>query len=58
MQHLIDNRDAAIEMGRRGRRQVETVNGPDAHYEQTMAVYESLTHAAPRPVAPLAEPAA
>ncbi len=55
MQHLIDDRDAAIAMGRRGRQQVETVNGPDAHYEQTMAVYESLVPAAPRPAAPLSQ---
>ena len=53
MQHLIDDRAAAVEMGRRGRQQVETLNGPDAHYEQTMAVYESLVGIAPRRAAPL-----
>lgn len=48
MQHLLDDRDQAIEMGRRGRRQIETVNGPEAHYEQTMQVYESMMREAPR----------
>jgi len=48
MQHLLDDRDLAIEMGRRGRRQIETVNGPEAHYEQTMQVYESMMREAPR----------
>ncbi len=42
MQHLIDNRETAIAMGRAGRLQTETINGPDAHYEQTMAAYRSL----------------
>lgn len=42
MQHLLDRRDLAIEMGRNGRRQVETINGPDAHYDQTAQAYERL----------------
>jgi len=42
MQHLLDRRELAIEMGRNGRRQVETINGPDAHYDQTMQAYERL----------------
>jgi glycosyltransferase involved in cell wall biosynthesis len=46
MQFLIDNREAAIAMGRAGRLQTETINGPGAHYEQTMAAYRTL-----RPVA-------
>ncbi len=48
MGHLLARRDLAIEMGRSGRRQVETINGPAAHYEQTLRVYERL---APRPSA-------
>ena len=50
LQYLLDRRELAIEMGRAGRRQVETINGPQAHYEQTMRVYERLT---PRAAAPL-----
>ncbi len=42
MQHLLDRRELAIEMGRNGRRQVETINGPDAHYDQTMQAYDRL----------------
>lgn len=42
MQNLLDNRALAIQMGRNGRAQVETVNGPKTHYEQTMRVYERL----------------
>jgi glycosyltransferase involved in cell wall biosynthesis len=42
MQYLLDNRAAAVEMGRAGRRQIETINGPVAHYEQTLAAYRSV----------------
>lgn len=42
MQRLLDNRAEALEMGRAGRRQIESINGPDAHYEQTMAAYRSI----------------
>lgn len=42
MRFLLDNREIAIEMGRRGRQQVETVNSPEEHYRQTMRVYESV----------------
>lgn len=42
LQTLLDNRDLALEMGRNGRHQVETVNGPAAHYEQTYALYRRL----------------
>lgn len=42
MRYLLDRRDLAIEMGRNGRQKVETANGPDAHYDQTMAAYETL----------------
>jgi glycosyltransferase involved in cell wall biosynthesis len=45
MQFLIDNREAAIAMGRAGRLQTETINGPKAHYEQTMATYHALQSA-------------
>jgi len=47
MQFLLDRRELAVEMGRNGRRQVETVNGPAAHYEQTLRVYERLLAARP-----------
>ena len=55
IRHLHAHRDLAIEMGRAGRQQVETINGPDAHYEQTMRVYERL---APRPASTRIRPAA
>ncbi len=42
LQRLLDNRDEAIEMGRAGRQRIETINNPDTHYEQTMAVYRTL----------------
>lgn len=59
IQHLVDNRDTAIEMGRRGREQVETINGPEPHYDQTMQVYEKLVRDMPRHRAPFAvEPVA
>ena len=54
IQYLLDRRDLAIEMGRSGRRQVETLNGPDAHYEQTRQVYERLLA---RRAAPVRSPA-
>lgn len=47
IQKLLDDRDLAVEMGRRGRSQVETINGPEAHYEQTMVVYEKLLRESP-----------
>lgn len=54
MQALLDQRELAIEMGRNGRRQVEKVNGPDAHYEQTLRAYEQVLESAPRAHAPAA----
>lgn len=48
MQNLLDHRDLAIEMGRRGRSQVEALNGPETHYDQTMQVYERLLRESPR----------
>lgn len=42
IQNLLDDRALATEMGRRGRSRVESLNGPEAHYEQTMRVYEGL----------------
>lgn len=54
MQALLDQRELAIEMGRNGRRQVEKVNGPDAHYEQTLRAYEQVLEGAPRAHAPAA----
>jgi glycosyltransferase involved in cell wall biosynthesis len=59
LQYLLDRRELAIEMGRAGRRQTETINGPAAHYEQTMRVYERLVpgHAATAAPLPTATPA-
>ena len=51
MQNLLDNRELAIQMGRNGRAQVEAVNGPKAHYEQTMRVYERMLGETPQPAA-------
>ena len=55
LRYLHARREQAIEMGRAGRRQVELINGPAAHYEQTMRVYERL---APRPAPTRPHPAA
>ncbi len=37
----------AVEMGRRGRRQVEIVNSPETHYRQVNEVYENLLRGEP-----------
>jgi glycosyltransferase involved in cell wall biosynthesis len=42
IQYLLDNPDLTITMGRNGRQQVETVNNPQTHYEDIMAIYERL----------------
>lgn len=42
MQTMLANRQAIVQMGRNGRSQVDSINGPAAHYEQTMAVYERV----------------
>ena len=42
IQFLVDNREQAIDMGRRGRRRIESVNSPQAHYEQLYPVYDRL----------------
>lgn len=42
LQRLLDNRAEALEMGRKGREQIESINNPSAHYEQTMAAYRSI----------------
>jgi len=42
MQRLLDNRAEALEMGRAGRGRIESINGPAAHYEQTIAAYQSI----------------
>jgi glycosyltransferase involved in cell wall biosynthesis len=39
---LLDRPERAVEMGRRGRQQVEAVNHPEYHYEQTMLIYNGL----------------
>ena len=58
MQNLLDHRELAVEMGRHGRSQVEALNGPETHYEQTMQVYERLLRENPRRKSALvAEPA-
>ena len=36
---MLANPDDAVEMGRHGREQVDTINSPQSHYEQTMAAY-------------------
>lgn len=40
--YLLDNPDEAVKMGQNSRRQVETINHPETHYQQTMQVYSSL----------------
>jgi len=45
---MLDDPQAAGAMRRHAREQVERVNGPEAHYEQTMAVYQRVLG---RPVA-------
>lgn len=42
MQRLLDNRAEALEMGRAGRKQIQELNGPVAHYEQTIVAYQSI----------------
>jgi glycosyltransferase involved in cell wall biosynthesis len=42
IQFLLDNPQQAIEMGRNGRQQVETVNHPQRHYEQLVEIYQQL----------------
>lgn len=42
MDAMLANRQAIVQMGRNARNQVERVNGPVAHYEQTMAAYERV----------------
>ena len=55
IQFLLDRPELAVEMGRNGRAQVELINGPAAHYEQTLQAYKQLLprHAveSPSPVA-------
>jgi glycosyltransferase involved in cell wall biosynthesis len=40
--YLLDNPQRTVELGRNGRRRVEELNGPEKHYQQTLAVYESV----------------
>ncbi|MBP6016442.1 MAG: glycosyltransferase family 4 protein [Candidatus Promineofilum sp.] len=49
MQALLDDRELAIEMGRNGRSQVEALNSPETHYDQTLQVYERLRRASASP---------
>lgn len=44
IEYLLDHPDLAIHMGRSGREQIERINAPQPHYEQTMAIYEQLVH--------------
>jgi len=39
---MLAHREQAREMGRNGRLQVERVNHPQVHYEQTAAIYQEL----------------
>jgi glycosyltransferase involved in cell wall biosynthesis len=39
---MLAHREQAREMGRNGRLQVERVNHPQVHYEQTVAIYQGL----------------
>lgn len=41
---LLENPQRAIEMGRNGRRQVETINSPLHHYHQIVEIYQRLLH--------------
>ena len=40
--YLFNNPDNAIEMGRKGRQQVENVNNPENHYQQTVEIYGQI----------------
>jgi glycosyltransferase involved in cell wall biosynthesis len=42
MQYLLEHPQDAIRMGRNGRQQVEKINDPQSHYEQTMTVYRRV----------------
>lgn len=42
IQFLLDRPELAVEMGRNGRQQVESINGPAAHYDQTIQAYRKL----------------
>lgn len=44
IQFLLDNPQQIIAMGRNGRQQVETVNNPQYHYQQTIEIYQHLLH--------------
>lgn len=57
MQRLLDNRAEALEMGIAGRRRIENVNGPEAHYEQTVDAYMTVLNGRDQPnVARIQEP--
>ncbi len=48
---LLDDPATAVEMGRRGRDQVDTINSPESHYDQTMrAYYQALGKTYPQAV--------
>ncbi len=49
---LLDNKFEAIEMGRKGRGQVESVNGPERHYQEMMAIYRNLINKAGKKLSP------
>lgn len=42
MQTMLANRQAVVQMGRNGRSQIDSINGPAAHYRQTMAAYDRV----------------
>jgi glycosyltransferase involved in cell wall biosynthesis len=58
IRRLVENPALAVEMGRRGRRQVEIVNSPETHYRQVYDVYDSLLRGVPvsQPAPAIVEP--
>ncbi|MBL8062684.1 MAG: glycosyltransferase family 4 protein [Anaerolineales bacterium] len=44
IQYLFDHPEKAAEMGRNGRSSLLKINDPEIHYQQIMAVYQSLLH--------------
>lgn len=42
VQLMLDNPRQTIEMGRNARRQVETINDPETHYQQIIEIYQNV----------------
>lgn len=53
IQYMLDNPEAAREMGRRGRALMDTVNSPETHYGLTLAAYEAVLRGNPQAVTAL-----